>query len=67
MQLNELAERAFGILVFPQVTLVLVFALMAVVLVVKPWGLLGRPDPVGGRATCAPSEAVIPLLDARGP
>jgi branched-chain amino acid transport system permease protein len=43
--------RAFGILVFPQVTLVLVFALMAVVLVVKPWGLLGRPDPVGGRAT----------------
>jgi branched-chain amino acid transport system permease protein len=43
--------RAFGILVFPQITLVLVFALMAVVLVVKPWGLLGRPDPVGGRAT----------------
>jgi branched-chain amino acid transport system permease protein len=43
--------RAFGILVFPQMTLVAVFALMAVVLVVKPWGLLGRPDPVGGRAT----------------
>jgi branched-chain amino acid transport system permease protein len=43
--------RAFGILIFPEITLVLVFALMAVVLVVKPWGLLGRPDPVGGRAT----------------
>jgi len=43
--------RAFGILIFPQITLVAVFALMAVVLVVKPWGLLGRPDPVGGRAT----------------
>jgi branched-chain amino acid transport system permease protein len=43
--------RAFGILVFPQMTLVAVFALMAVVLVVKPWGLLGRPDPAGGRAT----------------
>jgi branched-chain amino acid transport system permease protein len=43
--------RAFGILIFPQITLVAVFALMAVVLVVKPWGLLGRPDPVGGPAT----------------
>ena len=43
--------RAFGILIFPQMTLVAIFALMAVVLVVKPWGLLGRPDPIGGRAT----------------
>jgi branched-chain amino acid transport system permease protein len=51
--------RAFGILVFPQVTLVLVFALMAVVLVVKPWGLLGRPDPVGGRA--ALPEGILAL------
>ncbi|MFX7878692.1 hypothetical protein ABTK13_20720, partial [Acinetobacter baumannii] len=31
-------------------TLVLVFLLMAVVLVVKPWGLLGRPDAVANRA-----------------
>lgn len=36
--------NAFGILIFPKVTLVLVFLLMAVVLVVRPWGLLGRPD-----------------------
>jgi len=36
--------HAFGILVFPQITLVLTFLVMAVVLVVRPWGLLGRPE-----------------------
>lgn len=36
--------QAFGILIFPKVTLVLVFVLMAIVLVVKPYGLLGRPE-----------------------
>ena len=35
---------AFGIWVFPQITLVLTFLIMAVVLVVRPWGLLGRPE-----------------------
>ncbi len=42
--------QAFGVLVFPKITLVLVFLLMAAVLVVKPWGLLGRPEPRGHRA-----------------
>ncbi|WP_372619724.1 ABC transporter permease [Falsiroseomonas sp.] len=42
--------QAFGVLIFPKITLVLVFLLMAVVLVVKPWGLLGRPEPAAGRA-----------------
>jgi branched-chain amino acid transport system permease protein len=42
--------QAFGILIFPKITLVLVFLLMAAVLVVKPWGLLGRPDVAAGRA-----------------
>ena len=42
--------QAFGVLIFPKITLVLVFLLMAAVLVVKPWGLLGRPEPAGGRA-----------------
>jgi branched-chain amino acid transport system permease protein len=42
--------QAFGILIFPKITLVLVFLLMAVVLVVKPWGLLGKPDAAAGRA-----------------
>ncbi|MFE1597658.1 ABC transporter permease [Methylobacterium sp. ID0610] len=40
--------QAFGILILPKATLVLVFALMAVVLVVKPWGLLGRPEAASG-------------------
>src|SRR5215213_3943298 len=36
--------QAFGILVLPKITLVLVFLLMALVLVVRPYGLLGRPE-----------------------
>ena len=34
--------HAFGIVIFPKITLVLAFLVMAVVLVVKPYGLLGR-------------------------
>ena len=37
--------QAFGILLVPQATLVLVFLLMAVVLVLRPQGLLGRAEP----------------------
>jgi len=35
--------QAFGIALFPKATLVLVFVVMAVVLMVRPNGLLGRP------------------------
>jgi branched-subunit amino acid ABC-type transport system permease component len=34
---------SFGILVFPGFSLFSVFALMAVVLITRPWGLFGRP------------------------
>jgi branched-chain amino acid transport system permease protein len=34
---------AFGVLIFPQLTLVLTFLVMAVVLVIRPHGLLGKP------------------------
>ncbi len=34
---------AFGILILPGFSLFAVFALMAVILIVRPWGLLGRP------------------------
>jgi branched-chain amino acid transport system permease protein len=34
---------SFGILLFPRFSIFAVFALMAVVLIVRPWGLLGRP------------------------
>ncbi|MFY7962267.1 MAG: branched-chain amino acid ABC transporter permease, partial [Elsteraceae bacterium] len=36
--------QAFGILIFPKATLILVFLVMAVVLVVRPYGLLGKPE-----------------------
>jgi branched-chain amino acid transport system permease protein len=42
--------QAFGILVLPKITLVLVFLLMALVLVVRPYGLFGRPEIAGTAA-----------------
>jgi branched-chain amino acid transport system permease protein len=36
--------QAFGILVFPKITLVVVFLLMGFVLALRPQGLFGRPD-----------------------
>ena len=36
--------QSFGILIFPAVSIVLLFAIMAVVLIVRPWGLLGEPE-----------------------
>ena len=36
--------QSFGILIFPAVSIVLLFAIMAVVLIVRPWGLLGHPE-----------------------
>ncbi|MGH7030608.1 MAG: branched-chain amino acid ABC transporter permease, partial [Stellaceae bacterium] len=34
---------SFGILVFPSFSLFAVYALMAVILIIRPWGLFGRP------------------------
>jgi branched-chain amino acid transport system permease protein len=34
---------SFGILFFPRFSIFSVFALMAAVLIIRPWGLLGRP------------------------
>ena len=36
--------NAFGILAFPGLSVVLTFACMAVVLIVRPWGLFGNPE-----------------------
>lgn len=36
--------NAFGLLAFPGLALVLTFALMALVLIVRPWGLFGKPE-----------------------
>ncbi len=35
--------NAFGILILPEITLVAAFAAMAVVLIIRPYGLLGKP------------------------
>ena len=36
--------NAFGILIFPKISIVIVFLVMAVVLIVRPWGLFGKPE-----------------------
>jgi branched-chain amino acid transport system permease protein len=36
--------NAFGILIFPKISIVLVFLVMAVVLIVRPWGLFGKQE-----------------------
>ncbi|WP_421991842.1 ABC transporter permease [Roseococcus sp.] len=47
--------QAFGILIFPRITLVLAFLVMAVVLVIRPHGLLGRaPATAHGAAAIEP-------------
>jgi len=42
VMIGELSS--FGVLVFPQSTLVLMFLVMAVVLVIRPYGLLGKAE-----------------------
>ena len=62
--------NSFGIVILPKSTLVLVFALMAVVLIVKPQGLFGKPEVVASRVTLpegfldlkAPSRLGIRIL-----
>jgi len=56
--------QAFGILVLPEITLVLLFLVMAVVLVVRPYGLLGRPEVHGGGRT-ALVDLFLPLTAAQ--
>src|SRR6201994_334859 len=36
--------NAFGILIFPKISIILLFLVMAVVLIVRPWGLLGKAE-----------------------
>ncbi|MBK8175499.1 MAG: ABC transporter permease [Rhodospirillales bacterium] len=48
--------NALGIVVLPGVSLVLAFVVMAIVLVVRPWGLLGRPDAAAARSPTVVDE-----------
>ena len=55
--------EALGVLALPKATLVMTFAVMAVVLIVRPWGLLGRPEAQGrgaGGAIAATATRAIP-------
>jgi branched-subunit amino acid ABC-type transport system permease component len=36
--------NAFGVLAFPSLAVVITFALMALILIVRPWGLFGHPE-----------------------
>ncbi len=53
--------NAFGILVLPKISLVLVFLVMAGVLVVRPWGLLGRAEAPARQASGAGVRPWRPL------
>ncbi|MGL5114979.1 MAG: ABC transporter permease [Beijerinckiaceae bacterium] len=53
--------HAFGIVIFPKITLVLAFLVMAAVLIVKPYGLLGKkPSGVAARGQTIPEPLLTP-------
>lgn len=54
--------NAFGVLVFPKLTIVLTFLVMAVVLVIRPHGLLGKPT-ASRRSSEFATEAPIQRAD----
>ncbi len=56
--------NAFGILVLPKISIVIVFLVMAAVLVVRPWGLLGRQE---GAPRQAPGATIHPWRPLRPP
>src|ERR1700759_5096266 len=41
--------NAFGILIFPKISIILFFLVMAVVLIVRPWGLFGKQEAAARR------------------
>lgn len=49
--------NSFAVLVFPQISIVLPFMVMAVVLIVRPYGLMGKPGSEHG----APERPELPL------
>jgi branched-chain amino acid transport system permease protein len=62
--------NAFGVLVLPKITLVLMFLVMAIVLALRPWGLLGRQEVTvsayagAAEAPSRPATAALKLLYA---
>lgn len=58
--------NVFGVQLLPQSTLVLMFVVMAIVLILRPWGLLGRPEQPGTHGQVGPPELPMTLLPSRG-
>lgn len=56
----------FGVRFLPQSTLVLMFVVMAVVLIFRPYGLLGREEAPGEHGQVGEPERPIALLTGRG-
>ncbi len=56
--------NAFGILIFPKISIILVFLVMAVVLIVRPWGLFGKPEAPARRTPGASVQPWQPLTPA---
>lgn len=57
--------NVFGVQLLPQSTLVLMFVVMAVVLIFRPWGLFGRPEIVGSHGSQGPPEAPLRAFSGR--
>src|ERR1700722_11359333 len=58
------ALNAFGILIFPKISIILVFLGMAVVLIVRPWGLFGKPEAAARRTPGLTVNPWRPLTSA---
>jgi branched-chain amino acid transport system permease protein len=57
---------ALGVLWLPKASLVMTFAVMAVVLIVRPWGILGRPERHGRGAAAAVGDEGAPSMRRPG-
>ena len=58
--------NVFGVRFLPQSTLVLMFVVMAIVLMVRPYGLLGREEAPGEHGQVGQPEAPIAPLGGKG-
>ncbi len=58
--------QVYGIRFLPNSTLVLMFIVMAVVLVIRPWGLFGKPEAAGDHGSQGPPPKPFRQLDSNG-
>jgi branched-chain amino acid transport system permease protein len=58
--------NVFGVQLLPQSTLVLMFVVMALVLIVRPWGLLGKPEKPGQLGQVGELARPIAVMPAKG-